>query len=405
MTMILESGAIVDPSELAATDYTRPPEEILEPSLEDAVALIESTDTAAFNQEESSDDFPAIDELNVSLSGSLEQLRSVRDEVMRSGQISRSEAAMIKNLLASTESLSSAFDNLPVNSFTEMGSRVNLNTTCESLLGSIYQVILKIIRAVTEYIKNIGKWIYKVSTSRAGKTTQFDAVDKAVSKKLESLSPGDALQKKSDHIQQTYGPKWSEMDEKMIRFRPGNDTIELMAIVDAFRGVDIFVNKIAHNAKTANNTTLINTNYVVPFAGGHMVAIGSGGPDSMEKKAEAFKTIFEDFMKMNMSSAKTPLGDAEIEYIRLNKPMTFKDFQVYHDLSRTVSDVAEKTQTTIKLSIEKNATATDEWLENRRDVANLLKWAVLATIHFTNVINQVLVSRDKISRLRLDLAK
>lgn len=40
------------------------------------------------------------------------------------------------------------------------------------------------------------------------------------------------------------------MDEKMIRFRPGNDTIELMAIVDAFQGVDIFVNKIAHNAKT-----------------------------------------------------------------------------------------------------------------------------------------------------------
>lgn len=405
MTMILESGAIVDPSELAATDYTRPPEEILEPSLEDAVALIESTDTAAFNQEESSDDFPAIDELNVSLSGSLEQLRSVRDEVMRSGQISRSEAAMIKNLLASTESLSATFENLPVNSFTEMGSRVNLDATCESLLGSIYQVVVKIIKAVVEYIKNIGKWIYKAVTGRAGKTKQFDVIDAAVTKKMATLTPGDELQAKSDKVQATYGPKWSLMDEKVIRLSQSNDTIELMAIVDAFRGVDLVVSKVAQNIKISSDHSMIQLDYAVPFAGGAVVTITANGPDSMEKKADAFRLIFEDFMKMNMTKSRTPIGDADIELIRMTKPLTFASFQVFHNATDAMRQVAETAQDLIKRSVEKNVTASDAWLENRRDAANLLKWSVLAASHFTNVINQVLVSRDKISRMRLELVK
>lgn len=177
--MISESGAVRDVNEIAATE----PADLPEISMEEAIAIMEDTGPILADPE----DATSLDELSVSLSSTLEQLNSMRHELTASGQISRADAAMLKNLTASAESIGAVFTRLPISSFTELPSKVNYTATCEGLGKSIVDTVIAFIKGVFKYIIAIGKWFINFMTSRRRKDQQNDQADKAIEKKNQEL--------------------------------------------------------------------------------------------------------------------------------------------------------------------------------------------------------------------------
>lgn len=193
--MISENGAVRDPNAIAADsgDSTVLPTapvmgdpammELPEISMEEAEDILEDTGPILTDPEDST----KLEELEVSLSSSLEQLTNVRNELTASGYINRSEAAMLKNLTASAESITGFFERHPISSFTEMDSKVNYAATCESLGKSLIDTVISIIKTIVKYIVSIGKWFVAFLTGRRRKDQQNDQADKAVEKKNQAL--------------------------------------------------------------------------------------------------------------------------------------------------------------------------------------------------------------------------
>lgn len=192
--MISASGAVREVNEIAATDFSDAPAPAA-PALGDPAMMPDPVDIASFEfldgedpeiapEDEKQED---LDALRVSLSSSLEQLKSVRKELLDAGHINRSEAAMLKNLTTSAESINSFFERMPVSSFTEMDSKVNYNATCESLGKSIVDTVIAIIKTIYKYIISIGKWFISFVMGRKRKDSQFDQADKAVEKKQQQI--------------------------------------------------------------------------------------------------------------------------------------------------------------------------------------------------------------------------
>lgn len=202
--MISASGAIRDPSEIAASstelDEGVPAPVMGDPammtlpeiSMEEAEDILEETGPILKDPKDPTE----IEALQVSLSSSLEQLVNVRTELLASGYINRSEANMLKNLTTSAESINSFFDRVPVSSFTEIDSKVNYTATCEGLGKSIVDTVMSIIRTIIKYIVAIGKWFVNFLTSRRRKDQQNDQADKAVEKKNQDLDK----QAAADHL-------------------------------------------------------------------------------------------------------------------------------------------------------------------------------------------------------------
>jgi multidrug efflux pump subunit AcrA (membrane-fusion protein) len=202
--MISESGAVREPNEIAASDFSDAPAPALsttddpammaipEVSMEEAEEILEDTGPILGDPESDAE----LDQLHVSLSSSLEQLNSVRQELLDAGHINRSEAAMLKNLTASAESISGFFQRMPVSSFTEMDSKVNYSATCESLGKSIVDTVINIIKTIFKYIVAIGKWFISFLTGRRRKDQLNDQADKAVEKKNQELDKKSA----EDHL-------------------------------------------------------------------------------------------------------------------------------------------------------------------------------------------------------------
>lgn len=133
------------------------------------------------------EDAKTAEELVVSLSDSLESMVGIYREIRQRGQISRAEAQTLRNVTASTESMQAFFQQTPMNSYTEMGSMVNYNATCEGLVGSIVNAIRTIIRKVWEFIKKAGRYVLQLLTSRRAQDKKADMMDKVINKRLDEL--------------------------------------------------------------------------------------------------------------------------------------------------------------------------------------------------------------------------
>lgn len=191
--MISDNGAVRDPNTIAAegeVESSLAPTigdpammELPEISMEEAEDILEETGPILADPK----DPTQIEDLEVSLSSSLEQLTNVRNELTANGYINRSEAAMLKNLTASAESVTGFFDRYPVSSFTEMDSKVNHAATCESLAQTIVDKVISIIKTIIKYIVSIGKWFISFLTGRRRKDQQNDQADKAIEKKNQEL--------------------------------------------------------------------------------------------------------------------------------------------------------------------------------------------------------------------------
>lgn len=203
--MISGNGAVRDSNAIAASEVDdglaptpvsgdpamMPVPEI---SMEEAEDILEETGPILPDPKDPTE----IEDLQVSLSSSLEQLTSVRDELVASGYINRSEAVMLKNLTASAESIGSFFDRLPISSFTELDSKVNYNVTCEGLGRTIVDKIIALIKTIIKYIVSIAKWFISFLTGRRRKDIQNDQADKAVEKKNQELDKQSAADQLDD---------------------------------------------------------------------------------------------------------------------------------------------------------------------------------------------------------------
>lgn len=199
MTLISDSGAVRDPNEIAGstegyedrlgernvpTWSTDAPVDGVDP-LADTVSSEELDQLLLPPEDQYTPDEEAEAELHnltVSLSASVEQLQNLYSEVTANGHISRSEASMIKNLVASAESIQGFFERNPVSSFTEMSSKVNYNATCEGLVGSVVEMIIKIVKGVISVLKSLGEAIMRAMFGTGKKLDEAKRADPAVTK-------------------------------------------------------------------------------------------------------------------------------------------------------------------------------------------------------------------------------
>ena len=192
--MISTNGAVRDPNVIAAEEENI--DSLPEISMEEAMDILEETGPILTDATDST----KLDDLQVSLSSSLEQLNNVRSELTASGYINRSEAAMLKNLTASAESITGFFERHPISSFTEMDSKVNYAVTCESIGKSIIDTMVTIIKTIYKYIVSIGKWFIAFLTGRRRKDQQNDQADKAIEKKNQELDRRERTPLQADRI-------------------------------------------------------------------------------------------------------------------------------------------------------------------------------------------------------------
>lgn len=145
MSMISDSGAVMDINELAATLETTPElaSEINNLSLEQ---LFDEYDKLIVDQQLSDED-------TVVLEPALEGLRNIYHSVRDSGHISRADAQVLMQMTTSMEGFYDPFTTMPAASFTELPSKVNYQSSMEGLLGSILKKIWEAIKALVAKIK------------------------------------------------------------------------------------------------------------------------------------------------------------------------------------------------------------------------------------------------------------
>lgn len=199
MTMISESGAIVDVNEIAAAlevpvDTIQAEDAaIATASLEDLLRDIEEVVVHNYN-----DDEPVF-----TLAPAVESVLHVAGMIQENGAISRSDAVTLKQMTESLEEFKGAFDCLPTVSYTELPSRVNYEASMESIFGNVG-------RKIVEIIKNIIKWIKEKSAALIGifrdkrvKTAKAAEASKKVDEALQK-SIKDAVDAFADAVNPEY---------------------------------------------------------------------------------------------------------------------------------------------------------------------------------------------------------
>lgn len=184
MTMISESGAILDINEIAAGLSPEEVTRIESASFEELAEEIGNVDG-----ELSLLPPDALEELGVS--PSLESLLAVLGNIRESGSISRVDAQSLHAMTASMEGFDDMFASTPINSFTEMPSKVNFDVSMESIfsraLTSVVATIRKIIAWIRSKIKSFSA-TFRANLPKAKAADEFN--QKVVSKtNLDLIKP------------------------------------------------------------------------------------------------------------------------------------------------------------------------------------------------------------------------
>ena len=192
MTMINESGAVIDMNEIAAAldttvaDLKAEEDQILTASLEDLLEDLAGSD----------DPLPEDDVLVENLNPAMESVLNVARHIQESGSISRSDAATLQGMTASLEEFKDAFNNLPLNSYTEMPSKVNYEASMESVLGNIARKIIDAIKAMIKWIREKASNFIQFLRGNRGKAVKTDKAADEV---------GNALKKSEEIIKNQTG--------------------------------------------------------------------------------------------------------------------------------------------------------------------------------------------------------
>jgi len=132
---------------------------------------------------------PGAEDLTVDdLSPTFESLMSLVDEIRQVGGISRSDAQTLMFMTSSMESHADCFDGLPMNSFTELPSRVNYDVSMENIVvrgaKAIADVIRKIIKWVREHVKAFFSWAAQLFS----KNKKINAAAKKIAEEKKDIS-------------------------------------------------------------------------------------------------------------------------------------------------------------------------------------------------------------------------
>lgn len=87
----------------------------------------------------------------------LESLRNIVDSVGATGTISRADARVMQEMSVSMEGFAGVFDNMPLNSFTELPSKINFEPSMENMITAFIKRILELIKAGIERLRNLFK--------------------------------------------------------------------------------------------------------------------------------------------------------------------------------------------------------------------------------------------------------
>lgn len=199
MTMINDSGVIVDPTELAAVLETSVEElqtenqQILSASLEDLLSAIE-TQVDHGDIEDVPSEF---------LTPAMESVLSIARDIQASGAISRSDAQTLRTMTTSLEGLQESFETLPLNSYTEMPSKVNFDASMESVFGNIGRKILEVIKSIIKWIREKAKAFVGLFRTNRVKAKQ---VEEAAKKVDDALTSSIKVQRTADweHVARNY---------------------------------------------------------------------------------------------------------------------------------------------------------------------------------------------------------
>ena len=211
MDMVSESGAITDVNEIAAAvgldeDQVN---SVLQTALEElADTLQDIEDVSEEEMMEMSKSLPAF-----------ESLCSVATCILESGSISRSDANTLMSATTSLEGFEKTFAGLPLNSYTEMPSKVNFDVSMENIFKTI---LTKIIEACKKLVEAIRNWF----TTNSVKTSQAATAEVKVEAKLaQDIKKIDraAVVRKLDEIKTKYTEKSPLMVNKffLITFEKG----------------------------------------------------------------------------------------------------------------------------------------------------------------------------------------
>lgn len=201
MTTTTDIGTDVSPEELAALESLLSQSQI---ALEDLNAYFGEVDECLLTEEEEAAQAEA-EALQVSLSSSLEQLTSFYRELHHGGHVGRSDAAMLKGVSISTESMQSFFNRHPLNSFTETPSKVNYQATCEGLGSAIVDTLIRLIKRVWEMVKTFATALFRLLTGRKAQDAKADALDKTVNQRYSNDLVGQLSPEKLNQLSEQLG--------------------------------------------------------------------------------------------------------------------------------------------------------------------------------------------------------
>lgn len=193
MDMVSESGAITDVNEIAAALGLTPEvikaedEAIAATSLEDLLEAVDQTEEMIVGEEVDPD----------ILSPAMESIIGIANEIQRAGAISRADAITLRQMTASLEGFQDTFLALPVNSFTEMPSKVNFDSSMESVLGNVGRKIIEAIKKIIKWIREKARAIWQVISGNRAKAKKLEVAAAKVTaelKKVEEPKPAPVYQ-------------------------------------------------------------------------------------------------------------------------------------------------------------------------------------------------------------------
>lgn len=180
MTMISESGAIRDISEIAAAlevpveTLQMENEAIANASVEELIKDIEEIVVADYN-----DDIPVFE-----LAPVVDSILQVTNAIKASGSISRSDAMTLHQMTSSLEDFKGVFDNIPISSYTEAPSLVNFDASMESVLSSLARNAIETIKKIIAWIREKAKDVIKSIRDFSPKIRSVEELARRIGSKI-----------------------------------------------------------------------------------------------------------------------------------------------------------------------------------------------------------------------------
>lgn len=150
MSLISDSGAVVDINEIAAEITAEECERIEN-------ATFEELKEDLCNLQEVLLDYPEDQVTEVGISPALESLMGLVSDIQTGGAISRADASVLKSMAISMEGFEDTFATMPLGSFTEMPSKVNFEPSMENLVVRIIQTIVRKIKEIIDWLMSHAK--------------------------------------------------------------------------------------------------------------------------------------------------------------------------------------------------------------------------------------------------------